>query len=71
MVGKMVPRPLLLLHSARDSVMPTEESIEMFQRAKQPAELHLLSEIGHFMFHEENTCVLQIVSDWLARFFPV
>ncbi|MGH7772208.1 MAG: alpha/beta hydrolase [Candidatus Binatia bacterium] len=70
MVGKISPRPLLLLHSANDSVTPTEESIEMFRRAKQPVELHLLSEVDHFMFGEENARVTRIVSDWLARFFP-
>ena len=69
-VGKIAPRPLLLLHSANDSVTPTEESIELFRRAKQPAELHLLAKVDHFMFSEENPRVTKIVSDWLARFFP-
>ncbi len=67
---KIAPRPLLLLHSASDSVTPTEESIELFRRAKQPVELHLLTEVDHFMFNQENTRVTHIVSDWLARFFP-
>ncbi len=69
-VGKIAPRPLLLLHSAKDSVTPTEESIELFRRAQQPAELHLLTEVDHFMFNQENTRVKHLVSDWLARFFP-
>ncbi|HEY1373036.1 MAG TPA: alpha/beta hydrolase [Candidatus Binatia bacterium] len=71
MVGNIAPRPLLLLHSANDSVTPTEESIELFRRAKQPAELHLFSEVDHFMFGEENLRVGRIVADWLARYFPV
>ena len=70
MVEKISPRPLLLLHSANDSVTPTIESIELFKRAKQPAELHLFSEVDHFMFGEENPRVGRIVSDWLARYFP-
>ena len=53
-VGNISPRPLLLLHSANDSVTPTYESIEMFKRARQPAELHLLSDVDHFTFNEEN-----------------
>ncbi len=69
-VGKIAPRPLLLLHSADDSVTPTEESIELFRRAKPPAELHLLTEVDHFMFNQENKRVTRLVSDWLARFFP-
>lgn len=69
-VGRIAPRPLLLLHSADDSVTPTEESIELFRRAKQPAELHLLSEVDHFMFGEQNPRVLQLTLDWLNRYFP-
>jgi fermentation-respiration switch protein FrsA (DUF1100 family) len=69
-VGQISPRPLLLLHSANDSVTPTEESIELFKRAKQPAEMHLFSEVDHFMFGEENPRVTRLVSDWLARFLP-
>jgi len=71
MIEKISPRPLLLLHSANDSVTPTEESIELFRRAKQPAELHLVSEVDHFMFGEENPRVTRLVSDWLARYFPL
>ena len=69
-VGKIAPRPLLLLHSANDSVTPTEESIELFRQARPPAELHLLSDVDHFMFGEKNPRVIRLVRDWLARFFP-
>src|SRR5262249_23622124 len=51
-VGKIAPRPLMLLHAANDSVTPTEQSIELFKRAGQPAELHLISDADHFMFGE-------------------
>jgi uncharacterized protein len=69
-VGNIAPRPLLLLHSAKDSVTPTEESIELFKRAGQPTELHLLSEVDHFMFGQQNSRVSRIVGDWLQRYFP-
>ncbi len=70
-VGEIAPRPLLLLHSAVDSVTPTEQSIEMFKRAGQPAELHLFAETDHFMLAEHNTRVRSVILDWLARYFPV
>ena len=35
-IGKIAPRPVLLLHSSLDSVTPTEQSIEMFKRSNQP-----------------------------------
>jgi pimeloyl-ACP methyl ester carboxylesterase len=69
-VGQIAPRPLLLLHSANDSVTPTEQSIEMFQRAGQPAELHLFSGVDHFMFAEDNARVWRVVRDWLGSYFP-
>ena len=71
MVEKISPRPLLLLHSANDSVTPTQESLELFKRARQPAELYLLSDVDHFMFNQENPRVARLVYDWLERFFPV
>jgi fermentation-respiration switch protein FrsA (DUF1100 family) len=69
-VGKISPRPLLLLHSANDSVTPTEQSVEMFKRAGQPAELHLFSDVDHFMFAEDNGRVWGVVRDWLCAYFP-
>ncbi len=70
-VGKIAPRPLLLLHSANDSVTPTEQSIEMFRRAAQPAELHLFSDTDHFMFAEGNRRVWGVLRDWLRDYFPL
>jgi uncharacterized protein len=69
-VGKIAPRPLLLLHAANDSVTPTEQSIELFKRAGQPAELHLISHADHFMFGEGNTRIWDLLRGWLAAYFP-
>jgi pimeloyl-ACP methyl ester carboxylesterase len=70
-VGRIAPRPLLLLHSASDSVTPVEQSIGLFQHAGQPTELHLFADTDHFMFAESNTRVRRIVQDWLGDYFPV
>jgi len=69
-VERIAPRPLLLLHSANDSVTPTEQSVEMFKRAGQPAELHLFSGLDHFMFAEDNDRVWGVIRDWLEIYFP-
>jgi len=69
-VGKIAPRPLLLLHSANDHVTPTEQSVAMFERAGEPTELHLFADTDHFMFAEGNTRVRRVVQDWLAAYFP-
>lgn len=70
-VADIAPRPLLLLHSSSDSVTPTEQSVELFRRAGQPADLHLFAETDHFMFAESNARVRRVLLDWLDRFFPV
>jgi hypothetical protein len=70
-VGKIAPRPLLLIHAANDSVTPTEQSIEMFERAGQPAELHLFSGLDHFLFAENSTRVWSLLRNWLDTYFPV
>lgn len=69
-VARISPRPLLLLHSAEDSVTPTEQSIELFRHAGQPTDLHLFAETDHFMFAEENERVRTVIFDWLAKYFP-
>jgi uncharacterized protein len=70
-VGKIAPRPLLLIHAANDSVTPTEQSIEMFKRAGQPSELHLFSGLDHFLFAENSTRVWTLLRNWLDKYFPV
>ena len=69
-VGNIAPRPLLLIHSAKDLVTPTEQSIEMFKRAGQPTELHLFSGLDHFLFSENSERVWGMMKPWLDKYFP-
>jgi hypothetical protein len=69
-VANIAPRPLLLLHSAHDTVTPTEQSLELFKRAKHPVDLVLFSDTTHFMFGSENVRVRHILKDWLDKYFP-
>ena len=69
-VDRIAPRPLLLLHSANDSVTPTEQSIELFAFAGRPTDLHLIADVDHFMFSEGNTLVINLVRNWLDKHFP-
>ena len=66
-VGAIAPRPLLLLHASSDSVTPTEQSIVLFQKAGMPTDLHLIAEVDHFMFAENNPMVTDIVRTWLKK----
>lgn len=69
-VGAIAPRPVLLLHSARDAVIAASGSIELFARAKEPADLYVVSGVDHFMFGESDPRVNNLVRDWLARYLP-
>lgn len=70
-VGKISPRPLLLLHPANDSVTPTEQSIDLFRHAGQPTDLHLIAGVDHFVLSEGNTLVVTLVRNWLDKHFPL
>jgi hypothetical protein len=70
-VGKVAPRPLLLLHPAKDSVTPTEQSIDLFWHAGQPTDLHLVAGVDHFVLSENNPLVVNLVRNWLEKYFPV
>lgn len=69
-VARIAPRPLLLMHSSNDSVTPTEQSLELFTRAGQPTDLHLIADVDHFMFAEGNTLVIGLLRNWLEKHFP-
>lgn len=70
-IAQLAPRPLLMLHSANDSVTPTSQAIEVFQNAGKGAELILLTEVDHFPFADGNGRLPQILKGWLERYFPV
>jgi hypothetical protein len=69
-IGHISPRPILLLHAANDSVTGAKGSLELFARAKPPTELHLLTDVDHFMYGEEDSRVDNLVHDWLKKYFP-
>ncbi len=69
-VGNIAPRPLLLIHPAKDSVTPTRESVELFLRANMPAELHLFVDLDHFLRADQDSRVTQLLDGWLANYFP-
>lgn len=70
-VGKIAPRALLLLHASTDSVTPTEQSIVLFQKAGMPTDLHLVANVDHFMFAENNALVIELVRTWLNKYLSV
>lgn len=70
-VARISPRPLMLLHTANDTVTPTEQSIRMFERAGMPTELYLITGESHFPLAGDGRPARDIIKNWLDRFFPV
>lgn len=70
-IGNLAPRPLLLLHASRDRVTPTESSIEVWQHAKLPKDMMLLSDLDHFPLAAGNERIYHIIRGWLNLNFPV
>jgi alpha-beta hydrolase superfamily lysophospholipase len=68
--GKIRPRPLLILHSAGDTVTKNEEAFSLVRHAKSPVELHLLDDTNHFMFVNPDPRVALTLRSWLDRYFP-
>ncbi len=68
-VHQIEPRPLLLTHGARDTVTPTEGSIELFRRAGRPADLHLFADTDHFNTYDDPR-MQGVMRPWLERYFP-
>ncbi len=71
LAARIAPRPLLLLHSAKDDVIAVDGSYEMFRAAGAHGDLHIIGGVDHFMFSEDDRRVADIVRNWLARSFPV
>jgi dipeptidyl aminopeptidase/acylaminoacyl peptidase len=70
-VGNIAPRPLLLLHTANDSITPTEQSVRMFEKARTPTELMLVTGTSHFpLAPADAPRTKMMIKSWLDKFFP-
>ncbi len=70
-VANISPRPLLILHPSDDTTTPTSQAVGLFQNAKQPVDMYLVSGVDHFMFNDDHGIVADIMGDWLTRYLPV
>lgn len=71
-VANIAPRPLLLLHTADDSITPSEQSLRLFEKAGQPTELMLITGTSHFPLAPADAPRTKLmIKGWLDKFFPV
>jgi len=67
-VGRIAPRPLLLIHPRGDDVVPVTESQHLAAAAGQPCELHVIDVDDHFSSGDPR--LQKITLEWLARHLP-
>ena len=67
-VGRIAPRPLLLVHPRGDDVVPASESEHLAAAAGKPCELHLIDISDHFA--SGDPALQKITLNWLARYLP-
>lgn len=53
-VGKIAPRPLLLVHGDQDTVVPLENGQALYEAAGEPKQLYIVSGAGHGGFLEAD-----------------
>lgn len=64
-VDKLSPKPLLLIHGERDRNLPADCSRQIYQWAKEPKELVIYPNNGHFL-RESHDELYNLLKDWLV-----
>ena len=64
-VGKLSPRPLLLIHGDRDQNLPVQCSYNIYDWAKEPKELIIYKGSGHFL-RECREELHDLLKGWLV-----
>lgn len=64
-VAELAPRPLLLIHGERDRNLPAASSRYIYEWARQPKELYILKNNGHFL-REAHDELLGRLKEWLT-----
>jgi putative redox protein len=62
-IGRISPRPLLLIHGDKDDLVPVEHAHRLYKKAGKPKELVIIPEAGHKLRLEEKAITTAL--DWL------
>ena len=63
-VAKLAPRTILLIHGERDRNLSADCSRHIYRWAKEPKELRILKDNGHFL-REAHQELLVLIREWL------
>ncbi len=62
-VARLAPRPLLLLHSRGDRVVPVNNSVQLFEKAGEPKQLHIFDGDEHRLRKHDEA--VKFLISWL------
>jgi putative redox protein len=65
LIGKVPPRPILLIHGADDNTVPLQDARVLADAADDAVELRVLAEAGHRLRHDPRAVALVI--GWMER----
>ncbi len=68
-VGRIAPRPLLLIHPRADAVVPVAETEALSAAAGANCETHIIESREHFA--SGSPALIALTLDWLGRHIPV
>lgn len=66
-IGRIAPRPLLLVHGDSDEVIPTDHSRLLFEKASEPRQLCIMKGANHIFSNIDRGELCKLVSDWIAE----
>ncbi len=72
-VDKIAPRPLMLITTDNDRLVPPEESAELYRRAGEPKRFVVLRGFGHYEVYAGD-CFRQVMEHtlgWYRQYLPV
>ena len=62
-VGRISPRPLLLIHGDKDDLVPVEHAHKLYEKAAEPKDLFIIPGAGHRLRLEEKAIATAL--NWL------
>jgi len=64
-IGRISPRPLLLIHGDKDDLVPVEHAHKLYKKAGEPKDLFIIPGAGHRLRLEEKAIATAL--EWLKQ----
>jgi len=70
-VGNLAPRPIFIIHSTGDKIVPYQHAIWLYEAAGEPKELWIVEDVAHCgAYFIDRPAYCRRVADFFARSLP-